>query len=218
MPIFSKLFGSSKEREAKKIFDELRLKAEKKYKPMIEVGWAIVGASTNCRDAFKGQIQAATEKERLEREMYIFYEFIYFYMHIMLRHAEVQLAESQMEKLQDFLGALISNVAVNWYCAHWPDDWKGKMIHEFYEKLNEALSEYSLCTFDPSKKQGERASPEQQLQMQHALFTRLGLNVSRLITNGKEDVATIKSVAYVAIDEWKGMELDKLIAEVKKAN
>lgn len=218
MPVFSKLFGSPKEREAKKIFSELLTKVEKECEPMGEVGLAIVRASTNCRDAFKGQIQAATEKERLEREMYIFYEFIYFYMHIMLRHAEVQLIESQMEKLQNFLGPLISSVAIDSYCAHWPDDIKGKIIDEFYKKLNEALLEYSLCTFDQSKKQGGRASPERQMQMIHALFTRLGLNISPLITNAEKDVATIKNVIHVAFDEWKGMELDKLIAEVKKTN
>lgn len=216
--LMEEAFDSPKEHEAKKYFDELLLKVEKKYKPIGEVGWAIVRASSNCRDAFKRQIQAATEKERLEHEMCTFYEFIYFYMHIMLRHAEVQLTEPQIEKLQNFLGPLISKVVVNCYCAHWPDDIKGKMIDEFYEKLNEALLEYSLCTFDPSKKQGEKASPERQLQMQHALFMRLGLNVSPHITNAEKDKATTESVARVAIAEWNRMGLDKLIAEVKKAN
>ena len=72
---------------------------------------AIVQAATNCRDATKGLIQASTEKDRIEREIYIFYEFIDSFMHMTLREAFVALNTIQMEKLQGYLGPLISSTA-----------------------------------------------------------------------------------------------------------
>ncbi len=212
MPIFSKLFGSSKEREIKKLLTETQKRVEKEYGPAGKVGLAIIQASTNCRDAIKELVDAPTEKERLEREVYVFYEFVYFYMHLTMRHAFVQLTEPQIRKLQSYLGPLISSVAIDSYFAHWRDDLKEKMASEFYDKLNDAELEYTECTKLASSEQGEHRLT-QKLQ---TLFMRLGSNVSNLSGHGEKDLAVIMSVADVAINEWKRIGLDNLIAGVKK--
>ncbi|MGH9863335.1 MAG: hypothetical protein ACRD35_07925 [Candidatus Acidiferrales bacterium] len=214
MPIFSRLFGSSQEREIKKLFHETHKRVEKEYKPLGEVGRAIIQASTNCCDSVKEIINAPTEKERLQQEIFIFYEFIYFYMHLTTRHAFVQLPEPQIRKLQGYLGPLISSVAIDSYFAHWPDDLKQKMTGEFYDKLNEAELEYTECTqFDSSGQGEQRLTPKLQ-----ALFTKLASNVANLCGHEEKDIGVIMPVAQVAINEWKKMALDNLMAEVQKVS
>lgn len=213
MRIFSKLFGSSKEREIKKLFAEIQKSVAKEVKPLSEVGRAIIKASANSRDAVKELIDAPTEKERLEREIFIFYEFIYFYMHLTMRHAFARLTEPEIRKLQSYLAPLMSSVAIDSYFAHWPDDLKEKMTDEFYEKLNIAEVEYTECTKFDSPEQGD----ERLTQKLRALFMKLGSNVSELSGHGNE-IAVVAAATEVAISEWKSMNLDALIAEVKKVS
>jgi hypothetical protein len=150
----------------------------------------------------------------LEREAFVFYEFIYFFMHLTMRHASTQLAESQLRTLQRYLGPLISSVAIDSYFAHWPDDLKQKMTSEFYDKLNEAESEYTECTQAGSLGQGED-SVRRKLR---ALFMKLGSNISSLSGRAEKELAVITPVALVAISEWKRMRLDNLMAQVEKAS
>jgi hypothetical protein len=214
MSVFSKLFGRSKEREIKRLFADTQKKVEKEYKPIGEIGRAIVTASTNSRNAVKDLIQAPTEKERQEQEIYIFYEFISFFMHLTMRQAFAQLTEPQVEKLQAYLGPLMASVAIDSYFAHWPDDMKEKMMSEFYEKLNQAELEYTESTQFDSAKQGDNRLT----QKLRSLFMRLGSNISSLSGNGESDIAVVMPVVEIAINEWKKMELDKVIVEVKRVN
>jgi hypothetical protein len=211
MSIFSKFFGNSKEYEIKKLLYETQRQVEKEYKPMGDIGRAIIQASVNCRDAVEALIEVPTEKDRQEREIFMFYEFIYFYMHLTMRHAFVQLTEAQTKKLQNYLGPLLSSIAIDSYFAHWPEELKHKMTGEFYEKLNEAELEYTECTQFDSSVQGEKRLTEK-LQ---ALFMKLASNVSELAVDRK-DIAIVTPVTEIAINEWEKMQLDSLIIEVKK--
>lgn len=218
MSIFLKLFDTPKEhnikKKIKKILTEAQKETSKKYKPIGEIVMAIVKASTNSRDAVKNLIQAPTEKERLKCEIHIFYEFIYFYMHMTMRSAFGQLTEPEIEKLQEYLGPLISSVAIDSYCAHWPDDLKQKMTNEFYDKLNEAELEYTTCTQSDPTEQGEK-QPRKKLE---ALFMKLGSNISSLSGNGEKSLGIIVHVSELAINELTRMELNKLIVKLKKSN
>ncbi len=212
MSFLSKILGSSREREIRKLLAETQKQVEKKCKPFERVGLAIIQASTNCRDAVKELIVAPTEKERLEHEIWIFYEFVYFFMHMTMRQAFVQLTAPQMRELQSYLGPLISSVAIDSYFAHWPDDLKQKMTSEFYDKLNEAELEYAECTKFESSEQGEHRLT----QKLRALFMKLGSNVSSLSGQGENDLAVVVPVVQIAVEEWKRMGLDSLMAEVKE--
>lgn len=211
MSIFSKLFGISKEYEPKKLPSEIHRQVEKEYKPMGELGRAIIIASANCRDVVKELIEAPTGKKRQEKEIVIFYEFIYFYTHLTMRHAFGNLTETQTKELQSYLGPLISSVAIDSYFAHWPEDLKQKMNGEFYEKLNEAELEYTKCTQFDSSKQSEARFTEKL----RALFMKLASNISELAVDRK-DIAIVMPVADIAINEWKRMQLDSIIAEIQK--
>ena len=213
MSIFSKLFGASKDHELKKLLSQIQRQVGKEYKPMAKMGRAIIQASTNCRDAVKELIEAPTEKDRQQKEAFVFYEFIYFYMHLTMRHAFGKLTETQIKKLQDYLGPLLSSIAIASYFAHWPEGLKQKMTDEFYEKLNEAELEYTKCTQFDSLKQGQERITEKL----RSLFMKLASNISELAVD-REDIAIIVPVANIAINECEGMQLDSLIAEVKAAS
>lgn len=211
MSIFSKLFGSSEESKIKRLFSETEKRVNREYEPLGKVALAIGQAASNCRDAVKNLLLASTEKERMHQEVHVFFEFIYFYMHLTMRSAFVQLSEPQLQKLQGHIGQVISAAAVDSYFAHWPDDLKQKMVSEFYDKLNEAELEYSECTKTAPIEQGEPAL-HQKLQ---ALFMKLGSNVSILSGHSEDDLAVIIPVADIAIQEWKRMRLEDLIVDVK---
>jgi hypothetical protein len=197
---------------------DIKKQVRASLKPLEEVGEAIINASTNCRDAIKGLINAPTEKERQQREIFIFYEFIYFYMHLTMRQAFASLPESSIKNLQGYLGPLISSVSIDSYFAHWPNDLKKKMTDEFYDKLNDAELEYAACTYDKSSNDGE----ERMKNLLAALFMKLASNVADLaggLAGGeKEDVTIITPAMQIAIDQWEKMQLGKLITEVKRVN
>jgi hypothetical protein len=214
MAFFSKLFGSSRNRELDRLLSDAKKQVDREYGPMGKVGSAVIRAATNCRDAVKNEIEADTEKKRKELEIFIFYEFIYFFMHMAMRASAVQLTDSQILKLQSYLGPLVSAVAIDSYCAHWPDDIKKNMNREFYEKLNQAEIEYAECTRSNTGDKTEEAA-KQRLQ---ALFWMLGTNVSQLARNDSKDIAIVSLVCQTAIDQWSRMELSTLIADIKEGN
>jgi hypothetical protein len=217
MPVFSKLFGSSRQREIKKMLAETHKHVQEEYRPLGELGKAIIQASVNCRDAVKKLIDMPSEKERQQREIFIFYEFIYFYVHLTLRQAFGNLTKEQTQKLQDFLSPLISSVAIDSHFAHWPEDLKQKMTDEFYQKLNDAELEYTECIdqiqFDSSKDRQDRIK-----DIFRALFLKLSFNVANLACNDENNFTLSVPVMDVAMNEWIRMRLDKLIADVKKAD
>jgi len=216
MPIFSKLFGSSRQREIKKMLAVSHKQVQEEYKPLEELGEAIIQASVNCRDAVKELINTPSEKDRQQREIFVFYEFIYFYIHLTLRQAFGILTKEQTQKLQDYLGPLISSVAIDTYFAHWPEDLKQKMTDEFYQKINDAELEYTECAdriqFDSSKEKQERIK-----DIFSALFLKLSSNVACLAYNDENNLPLTVPVTEVAMNEWIRMRLDKLIADVKQA-
>jgi hypothetical protein len=211
MSFFSKLFGDSDKREIWKSISQAQKAADKTCKPITEISLAIVTASVNSRDAVKALIEASSEKERQEREIYIFYEFIYFYMHVTMRHAFVHLTDSQIESLQGILGPLISSVAIDSYFAHWPNHLKEKMVNEFYDKLNDAEIEYAQSTQVDSAFAGE----DDFAQKSKALLIKLGSNVSALASDSEKDIAIVMPVSVIALREWGAMQLDKCIAGIK---
>jgi effector-binding domain-containing protein len=64
-------FGRS-ERELKRRLSEIEERVKQEQKPLGAIGLAIVQASTNARDQAKPMIKAPDEKERIQREIYIF--------------------------------------------------------------------------------------------------------------------------------------------------
>jgi hypothetical protein len=207
-----RLFGNTKERESKQRSGKIGPRVEKELAPTNKLCRAIVQASGNCRDAVKVQINAPTEVKRLELEASVFFEFLCFYVHLTMRSAFGQLTEEQTQNLRNYLSPLVSSAAIDSCFARRPDELKGKMHGDFCNKLNDAEKEYTEVTrFDSSEPGGERS-----IQKLQGLFMKLGANVSTLFRRDAHDLTMMVFVSDVAINEWIKMDLDKLVAEVKK--
>ncbi len=131
-----------------------------------------------------------------------------------MRAAAAQLSEGKIEKLQQYLGPLVSSVAIDSYCAHWPDDLKKKMMAEFYDNLNNADLEYTQCARAASTSPGEAGARERM----KVLFMSLASNVSKFVCDGHTDIDVITQVFDHALNEWTAMDLGALMSEVKKGS
>ncbi|HET9101130.1 MAG TPA: hypothetical protein VFN62_12115, partial [Acidobacteriaceae bacterium] len=80
-------------------FEGILRRAEKKtqqtYGPMGEVGLAVIQAAVNCHDVTKQWISADTEVKQLVREAYVYFEYIFLYMHLAKRQAFADLSEAK---------------------------------------------------------------------------------------------------------------------------
>ena len=206
-------FGRS-EREIKRQPAEIEKQVQAETRPLGDIGLAIMQAATSCRDAAKPLIQAPSEKDRIQREIYIFYEFIYFFMHITKRQAFAVLSAPRMEKLQGYLDPLISSTAIDSYFAHWPEDLKQKITRDFYEKLNESEVEYSDCAKSVMTAMRLGLRPVANNPVDQALITILASNVANLAVDDETALAVIIPVTQAAITQWNNMALDALVANV----
>lgn len=147
MSFLNKLFLTKKDKELLQQFKNLKQKVHKEfeaeYKPLGDIADLIINASDNCRGAIKPLIKGSDDQAKLSSEMYIFFEFIYFFMHVTLRVAKSKLNDQQLEKLMEYLVLLIPKTAIITFIGHWPEDYKSKATSEFIDNLNKAELEYS---------------------------------------------------------------------------
>jgi hypothetical protein len=81
-------------------------------------GLAILCASTNCRDQLKeliGLFGVTGENERMRTEMCIFFECIFFFIHMAMRMAQSQLSEGQNNELYELMSVSLADTAIETY-------------------------------------------------------------------------------------------------------
>ena len=204
------VFGESGEREFERRLGKIDEEVRSEYEPIGRFGIVIVQAATNCRDRTRDLIEAARDLRRVGLEFYLFCEFLYFFIHLGMRTAAWGLTEEKMQRVQDYIGPLLARTAVDSYCGHWPQETRDGIINEFFDNLNSAEQEYSECANQSTKTDVVDKVIE--------LFMRLGENVSHIIDCGNVNPATIAIVRTVTIDEWKRMDLEKMVEEMKCLN
>jgi len=207
MNFFSKLFGNPSKREFKLKFREIQKDVEQRTRPLADIGIAIVKASNYCLKGMKPFMNDTDKKRKQEREIYVFYEFIYFFMHMTMRYAFGRLSKPQIAKLQGFLGPIIVGASIDSFFIHWPEDLKGKMRSEFYEKLNDAEIEYSSSKELLSKDKPFTGD---------SLTSKLARNVTQLIGDSMNPVTMI-AVVNVSVRALIDAKLDQLINTVAPA-
>ena len=190
----------------KKIIDTNKIKIDKEYKPLGDICMAIIKASNNCLETIKKFIEGTNYKEKQELEIYLFYEFIYFFMHLTNRIAFSEMNSQQIIRLQKYIGPIITETAVNSFFNHWPEDYKSKMISEFYVNINKAEFEYS-----ESK---ELLSKEKQFTS-NSLFSILARNINDLLKNSINP-AIMTAVLIITTKEFSEMKLTELIQVASK--
>src|SRR6266566_6578755 len=175
MSIFSRIFRSSDARQNERSIHKAEQDAHQQLKALGDIGMAIVHGAQNCSEHVKPMLRVPERTVKPSPgnypEIWVFYEFLYFFMHMTMRHASSRLREDQIQRLQGFLGPLLSSTAVDSFFHHWPEDLKEKMRSEFYSKLNDAEVEYSKCKELLSKSSPLTGS---------SLFSQLARNVAEL--------------------------------------
>lgn len=189
-----------------RIIKNAEKKVQEKLKPLGELSLSIVRGAWDCAQGMNSMLDAPDERGKKEAEMLVFYEFLYFFMHITMRMASMQLTEQQIKKLQDFLGPLISSTAVDSFCASWPKNLKEKIQSEFYERLNDAELEYSTC---------KELFGEKNRLTGNSLFSVLARNVAELSGNSMNPAVLTLVVSRTA-DTYAGLHLDSLVNNVGK--
>jgi hypothetical protein len=111
--LFSRVFSSSQQRDLHRTLANARRKTDKEFGPVGRLGSEVIGAATHCRDAVKPLLTFAEEKERMQSEIFIFYEFLYFFMHVTNRCAYRVLTEVEMDKVHEYLGPLVSSIPID---------------------------------------------------------------------------------------------------------
>jgi hypothetical protein len=208
MSIFSKFFRRPNERQFEEIVDQARKKTTRQLAPLTDLGLVVVKAATNCRDGVGGFVESKAEKERQELQMFAFFEFVYFFLHLTMRTATTVMTDEKIKVLQRHLGPFMASVAVRSYFDHWPDDTKTKMTEDFYGDLNQAEIDYAQCSVFDSPAPAEGRSEEIAMR----LFNRVGDRVSSLLGCGPLESALI---ARLAINEWADLDIEKLVMRFK---
>lgn len=176
-----------------------------KNQPIHDICINIIRSSYECSEGVKHFINIQDDKKRQEAEIYVFYEFIYFFMHITNRAAFATLTKEQRENFQEIIGPIIVSTAIDSFFAHWPEKIKNNMTSEFYEKLNDQELEYSIV-----KKLFSKDNPFGD----DSLFSILARNICELSGNKNNPIVMVE-VLERGIDCYKKINLDVLMKEVK---
>lgn len=176
-----------------------------RIRPLKDICMYIIRSSYECSEGVKHFISIKDDKKKQEAEIYVFYEFIYFFMHVTNRLAFANLTQEQREYIQKIIGPIIVSTAIDSFFAHWPDNLKNNMTSEFYSKLNDQELEYSTV-----KKLFSKDNPFGD----DSLLSILARNVCELSGNSN-NIEVMLEVLERGIDAHKKMNLDALMKEVK---
>lgn len=209
MSIFGNFFSTLEGRKARDLLKKAKAETIEVYGPLGDLSLAI-GRATS--DSYKGLIRelgSSTEGQPTEEQMLVYYELLYFFIHLTIRTAVKQgLTETQISKLQGYLGPQMSQIAVDTFCSHWPVELRNRMAHQFFEKLNEAEADYSECRVLALKDLSEKES----------LFGKVSHNVAQLLGNSGDPAGFRATVHWMtkisAMKAFTSMPLDRLIHDV----
>ena len=177
--------------------------AERQTAPLRELGKALQVASAQCANEMKRWI--TDDAEKIQRESLVYFEFVYFFMHITNRVAFRILGHERRTKLQEELGPAMVHAVVESLCGHWPGEMKERIKHEFFEKMNDAEVEYSACPLQSSD------NP----LGSNALFPLLARHVADL-AGSPDNPEVILDALYVARTALAATDLDRLVGEIKR--
>jgi hypothetical protein len=207
MKIFNKILGYKDKYNLKKKLVEIEIQIDHTYKPVKDICLSIIQAAENCKLILKTDLNFENKKDKDLAEMLVFYEYLYFFMHLTLKLAVGKFTETQMKKLREYMGPLIVGTAIDSYTKQWPEDLKEGIKREFYDKLNKAELEYSEC-----KVILDRDKPFSD----NALFTKLAKNITELTGHNNNPVKIVE-IILTSIEEYAKMDLNKLVDEAANA-
>ncbi|HEY5174790.1 MAG TPA: hypothetical protein VII95_04405 [Terriglobales bacterium] len=205
MSMLDRIFGTPEERKVEGILKKVEAETSEVYGPLGNLSLGIVKATWDSYQDVARGLGFSVEGQPTEQQMLIFYELLYFFIHLTIRTAIADgLTKTQMFKLHDYLNLSLSQTAADTFWRHLPVEQKSRIAQEFLEKLNIAEADYSECrVFIVEDKPFEKDS----------LFGRLAYNVAQ-IWRSPSDPAVMKSALMAAAKVFTRMQLDNLIHDV----
>lgn len=161
----------------------------------------IIIGSFECTKSIDDIIDYPTDKEKTEKRTYALFEFTYFFMHMINRLALSVLGPEKRIKLQEILGPMVIDSTLKSYFDHWPQEYKIEINNEFYDKLNDAETEYSSCDELIS-----RNNPFSDA----ALFSKLAKNIAGLLGHPNNPELIMK-VIESSVKVWKSMNFQEVV-------
>jgi len=143
MNMFSKLFGESDAQRTRRRIKEIEHDVRRSTEPLGNIGIAVVKAAQACVVGLKPMIDRADENSRAVKEVFVWHECVYLFVHLTFRSAHSHLNEKQIKRLEEYFLPLVASTTVDAYCAHWGEDRKAGLISEFYSNLNNAEIDYA---------------------------------------------------------------------------
>jgi hypothetical protein len=209
----SLLFPNSPGARMETIIRETERKVDKLLQPIGDLGLAIVSAASKCTQDVEPYFRPA--KDPGLQRMYVFCEFLYFFMHLTNRQAYQTLGSDKVGILQKAIWPGIASTAVDTFCAHWPEKFKSGIKGDFFNNLNNAELEYSsFKLLSPEKKPIDNNAMCSQLAMHILNHAGYDADVDRL---SDDSLKLINLVGALVMDNLNLGPLKNLGEMVEKA-
>jgi len=202
MRIFTKLFGSSR---AKKVF-ETRDKFRRKSSALRQIGKAVTIAADDCYRKTLPFISFTEEKSKQYASIRIYYEYLYFFRHLVFKNAFSRLSVMQVKILHEYMAGIVIPHAVDVFLKQWPEELQSSMRSEFFKKLNDVEADYGNARDLFAKK--DPCSSD-------SLTSKIGRNIAE-IAGTPNHSTTIRTVIILMTDAYKTMKLEKLINKAQE--
>lgn len=173
------------------------------YGPLGELAQGVIKASWESYQGLRG-ILSFVEPPSM-KQVFTFYEYFFFFLHMVFRIAHQQgFSEGQMQRLQAYLGPVLTGTAIDTFFKHWPDSKKTAMRNEMFENLNRAEGEYAACSVMFVK--GNPWETE-------SSFGRVALNVAA-VWDRSSNPLVLAAAKMKALEAFARFPLDEVLARV----
>jgi hypothetical protein len=203
MSIFSRFYRKANPlmKRAEESFQEISEKTEREFGPVRDLTLAITSAVVECREGVKSMIDDPDESKRLLTDVYVFNEFVFFFMHLTMRQASCLMSQHELKRLQEYVGPMMAGVTVDTYCMDWPQEWKVKLQSEFFQNLNDSEIEYASCSrFDsPSPPEGRS------VQIFERLLNLMAERVAALLGRESNPLA-VPLITKIVLDAYRHLD------------
>src|SRR5258708_6739687 len=168
---------------------------------------AIIIAASKCRDRMMVFVHPKTQQEKVKSEMYVFFEFLYFFLYMTDRAAHSRLKEVELDRIRQIIYPSAIAATINLLIPHWPQKYKTGITKEFYENLNAAVHEYSAST--------ELRSLEWKPLTDESLLNKLARNVAEKM-GSPYNPEVLRQASVVVLEELENLPrlIDAAIKEI----
>ena len=114
-------------------------------KPSDKIFSLVIAKSFSCTEKAKPFLQFQDKKKNNQHEHLILFEFVYFFMHMINRHALPILGHGRRAQLQSKRGPEIIKSITEVVFESEPEELKTQLFNDIYENLNRAEIGYANC-------------------------------------------------------------------------